>query len=434
MTLNKILWRRSGLWLLLLGPLFFLSYGFANSQASHAGPLPSVVFSWESHIPFLPWTIIPYWSLDLLYALSFLHCRSRAEIDNHGCRLLTAQLLAVLCFLCFPLQGSSQHPPVSGIADTLFQLLASFDQPYNQAPSLHIALLLIVWQRWRQGAKPAFRHSCDLGLIVIAISPLTTWQHHFIDIPTGALLGCFCLWLWPDQPLPKAHPQWRSAAIKLALFYLSAALMVLLLSRHYGGWALWLCWLSASLFLLSLIYFSACNGGFQKHHGRHSLAVTLLLAPYTLLAWLNSRAWTWNRPPAQEICDNVWIDRMPSAAWVKQQHFVVVLDLCAELPGPLGPTWVYAQRPWLDLLPPNTIELRKVAVALQRLRSHYSGPLLVCCALGYSRSACAVAGWLLHSGRVAHVDAAIALVQDKRPGTVLTKRHRAALAGLRGPR
>jgi hypothetical protein len=28
---------------------------------------------------------------------------------------------------------------------------------------------------------------------------MTTYQHHFIDIPTGFLLGLLCLWLWPRE-------------------------------------------------------------------------------------------------------------------------------------------------------------------------------------------------------------------------------------------
>ena len=42
------------------------------------------------------------------------------------------------------------------------------------------------------------------------------------------------------------------------------------------------------------------------------------------------------------------------------------------------------------------------------------GPVLVCCALGYSRSACAVAAWLLATGRAATVDAALARVRAAR--------------------
>jgi protein-tyrosine phosphatase len=54
----------------------------------------------------------------------------------------------------------------------------------------------------------------------------------------------------------------------------------------------------------------------------------------------------------------------------------------------------------------------------------------VCCALGYSRSACAVLAWLLHTGRADNVEAAEALLRAKRPHVVLSQAHRAALAAL----
>ncbi|RXD77913.1 serine/threonine protein phosphatase, partial [Xanthomonas perforans] len=62
---------RAALWLALLGPFFFLSYGLANTLAGRATHVPSVVFGWEHGMPFWPWTIVPYWSIDVFYAVSF---------------------------------------------------------------------------------------------------------------------------------------------------------------------------------------------------------------------------------------------------------------------------------------------------------------------------------------------------------------------------
>ncbi|HLD69093.1 MAG TPA: hypothetical protein VJA19_24035, partial [Pseudomonas sp.] len=58
------------------------------------------------------------------------------------------------------------------------------------------------------------------------------------------------------------------------------------------------------------------------------------------------------------------------------------------------------------------------------------GPLLVCCALGYSRSATAVAAWLLHSGRAADVDMALARLRAASPQVRLGAAQRQALAAL----
>ncbi|MCQ8205477.1 hypothetical protein NP569_24620, partial [Vibrio parahaemolyticus] len=53
------------LWLIFLAPFFFLTYGQVNNYTATLPHVPSFVYSWEKHIPFVPWTIIPYWSIDL---------------------------------------------------------------------------------------------------------------------------------------------------------------------------------------------------------------------------------------------------------------------------------------------------------------------------------------------------------------------------------
>src|SRR5215831_14836628 len=92
-------WREAVAWLVFLGPFFFGTYGFANWLASRRTDVGSVVFGWESQIPFVAWTIIPYWSIDFLYALSVFVCASREELRVHVARLVGAQVISVVCFI-----------------------------------------------------------------------------------------------------------------------------------------------------------------------------------------------------------------------------------------------------------------------------------------------------------------------------------------------
>jgi protein-tyrosine phosphatase len=81
---------------------------------------------------------------------------------------------------------------------------------------------------------------------------------------------------------------------------------------------------------------------------------------------------------------------------------------------------------------PAPEQLREAAEAIERLRAQ--GPLLVCCALGYSRSAASVATWLLRSGRAGDAEAAVAIVRAARPGIVLGTAHLYAIAAAAGVR
>ncbi|MDR1462798.1 MAG: hypothetical protein LBI68_06650, partial [Azoarcus sp.] len=147
--------RRGLIWLVFLGPFFFLSYGAANHYAAARDGVTSFYFAWERGIPLWPWTIIPYWSIDLLYGFAFLCCHDKAETKRLGLRLLSAQLIAIACFFLWPLRFAFERPAVDGLAGALFSALTQFDLPYNQAPSLHIALLVIVWRQFSMLEAPS---------------------------------------------------------------------------------------------------------------------------------------------------------------------------------------------------------------------------------------------------------------------------------------
>ncbi|WP_371234593.1 phosphatase PAP2/dual specificity phosphatase family protein [Pseudomonas sp. QE6] len=425
--------RRAVIWLVFLGPFFFASYGFANWAAAQREAVGVWVFDWERGMPLWPWTIIPYWSIDLLYGLSFLLPRTRRELDSHALRLLSAQVIAVSCFLLFPLRFSFERPALEGVFGWLFDLLMGFDKPFNQAPSLHIALLVILWVAYGRYAGGLWRWLLHGWFALIGLSVLTTWQHHFIDVPTGALAGWLCVWLWPREgrsPIAAWKLSGDPRRLRLAAFYaIGSALCAWLASAAGGAW-LWLCWPAVSLALVALCYLGIGAEGFQKRaDGRHSLAVSWLLAPYLLAAWINSRAWTRRHPQPDEVLPGLWLGRLPGAADLAARPDLAVLDLCAELPCAAHGEG-YATLPLLDLLAPGAEECRIGAELIETLRRH--GPLLVCCALGYSRSATVVAAWLLISGRAATVDDAVAQLRRARPQVVLKAEQLAVLAQIAG--
>jgi protein-tyrosine phosphatase/membrane-associated phospholipid phosphatase len=423
-------WTRALVWLAFLGPFFFASYGFATWVTAQRADVGAIVFDWERTIPFVPWTIIPYWSIDLMYGISLFLCASRHELDTHGRRLLTAQLVAVASFLAFPLRFTFERPATSGAFGWLFDVLGAFDKPYNQAPSLHIALLVILWALFARHTHGGLRWVLHAWMALIGVSVLTTWQHHFVDIPTGALLGFFCLWLWPlhgDSPLRLFSWTQDAQRRRLALRYAAGAAVVAAIALAASGMALWLLWVAVALLLVALNYAALGPQGFQKRDGRLSPGATAMLAPYLAGAWINSRAWTRKRPQPDPIADGVWLGRLPSPHDLERHGFAAVVDMTAELPLPASGRR-YAQFPVLDLVAPDAATLALAAAQIERARA--DGPVLVCCALGYSRSAAAVCAWLLASGRAASVDEAIAGVRRARPDIVLGDAHRSGVSAL----
>lgn len=424
------LWKRGVLWLLLLGPLFFASYGFANWFTGQRDDVGSLVFAWEPQIPLWPWTIVPYWSIDLLYGLSFLLPACRREMDRHALRLLAAQVICVACFLLWPLRFTFERPPLDGTFGLMFDVLMGFDKPFNQAPSLHITLLVIIWAMFANHTRGLFWRGLLHGwMALIGISVLTTWQHHFIDLPTGALAGFVCLWLLPlqgDTPLKQIRLASDPRRWRLALRYGLGATLCAVLAVKLGGAWLWLFWPAASLALVALNYLLFGAGGFQKQaNGRLSPAATALLAPYLLGAWINSRLWTYRQPAPSQVVEGIDLGRLPTMGDL--DGYAALVDLCAELPLQHTPE-NYCSLPSLDLVALDALTCQHAAEAIERLR--HKGPVLVCCALGYSRSATAVAAWLLHSGSCQSVDAAVALIRQARPQVVLGPQHLAALQSM----
>lgn len=418
-------WKRGLGWLALLAPFFYLSYGLANHLASQRPDVPSLVFDWERQVPFWPWTIFVYWSINAFYGLSLLLAPTRHELDRHALRLLTAQCIAVTCFIAFPLRFSFGAPPVDGAPGVLFAALRGFDQPYNQAPSLHIALALILWDFYRRRvAHPWGRVVLHVWTLLICASVLTTWQHHLIDIPTGALLGLVCLWVWPLERRASPWQGWQWARDDrrrlLAAAYGAGALACALLGAALGGTALWLFWPATSLVLVALNYVGLGPRGFaMNRRGRMHWTMRWMLAPYRLGAWINGRLWTRAQAPVKEVLPGVWIASLARLQSADLPAGTTLVSFGAELQSPRD----LAVRclPALDLVPMSPATLNRAATMIEGAVRD-GRPVAVACALGYSRSAAALACWLARSGRARDADEALAQIHRLHPQAVLGAR------------
>lgn len=407
--------RRAIAWLLFLGPFFYLTYGTANWLASLHDDVPNLAFNWEGHVPFIAWSIIPYWSVNLFYAIALFVNDSPEQVDRLAKRYLTAQIIAVLCFVAFPLTATFVKPATSGLPGFMFDVLGGFDKPFNQAPSLHIALLIIIWDQMRRVMGDVMRVVWHVWCLLIGLSVLTTYQHHAVDIPAGALLGLFALWLFPrNTPSPLTEFQLTSdpKSRRIGLYYLAGATVFLalgVLGLSITGYAIFWFWPATALALVALGYFGAGAGIFEKQtDGTVSLASRLLLWPYRFFARLNIRFWTRRLPAHVELGDNVFLGRFPKAR--ELQFFSTVIDLATEMVPPAH-SIDWKSYGTIDLIKPPAEKLRLASEAVEVARHH--GPVLICCALGFQRSATVAALWLINTGRVNNQREAEALIRAK---------------------
>lgn len=409
-----------------LSIFFFTSYNLTNWYTANLSDVGSLFFSWESLIPLWPWTIVPYWSIDLMYGLAILLATSKQSLKILCLRLFSAQIICITCFLIFPLKFSFERPNLDGFFGLWFDVLMGFDKPFNQAPSLHITLLVILWQFYNCYFQSKFNQLLlHVWCFLIALSVLTTWQHHFFDVPTGLWAGCFCIWLWPENgmtPLKSKSyaKQYAWSGIYFLLFLLSLSLAI-----YIGGIGLWLLWLAGAFVLVSANYLVFGATGFQKQaNGHFPFAITILYLPYFAIMWLNSRLWTLKNKPADFIMDNVYLGRIASHNTLQTKRIVSIVDFCAELP--IGQfNGHYSLIPVLDMTPLSIKQCQLAAETIDQFQKQ--GSVLVCCALGYSRSATAVIAWLLLTKRAANVEDAITKVKTARCSVVISSKQKALL-------
>jgi protein-tyrosine phosphatase len=418
-------WKLAMAWLAGLAPFFFLSYRFANWVTGLRHHVPSIVFGWEHRIPFLPWTIVPYWSTDLLYALSLFVCPTRQELNTHAKRLLSAQVVSVAAFLLFPLRFSFQTPHTEGLFAWLFATLYGFDKPFNQAPSLHLSLTVLLWSEYSRRLGGVRLWLMRGWMVLVGVSTLTTYQHHFIDLPAGIWVGLLSIALFPFEKGPlRASPSRDRGRFRVAAYYLLGAALAAGLGARIGGAAWLLLWPAGALLLVALIYGSGRPEGFRKTDGAIPAPVIGLLAPYLFGAWLNYLWWARNETASDEIVSGIWLGRLPRRTDRDRSRIASLVDLAAELPVDTSGVG-YRAVPMLDRVVPEVAQLHAAVAAIHELEG--SRPTLVCCAAGYSRSAAAVAAWLIASGRASSVDESIACIRARRPRIVLGPADRARL-------
>jgi len=383
-------------WVLFMGALFFILYGAANQYASLT-PHPSIFMEWERHIPFVPSFIIPYMSSDVMFCIAFLLPQSRLELRILALRVLFIVTFSVIIFTLFPLQFGFDKPH-SDEYQWLFGLLSA-DLPYNQLPSLHISFALVLWASMRSHLKNVFlKYAVALWLWLIALSTLLVYQHHFIDIPTGALMGALAIAvIHPNNRLLEKFTTPRS--LKVGLYYLSTAILFLVIAFSYHS--IIALWLFLSMLSVALVYAFGFNHLIAGDEAKASWWQWLLFAPYFIGTNLSWRWYKRKLPLMSHVEDQVYFGRHPAKDEydsIRLQGISHAINLALE--HQINHSMIEQSRlTFLDLTIPSPETLHSVVLMIEEKKAN---GVYVHCALGLARSVMVMGAWMIHQGYTLH--------------------------------
>ena len=384
-------------WMLYIGIMFFLLYGVANYYAGLTGPHPTLNFEWEDKIPFIPEFILPYMSSDIMFICAFLFPYTRLELRVLAARVLFILLVAVSLFTLFPYQFAFEKPNTE-VMSFLFTALEA-DLPYNQAPSLHISFAIVLWYSIRKYLTIWWLKILVATWIwLIVLSTLFVFQHHIIDLPTGAALGFFTLYFINTEKvsiLTRSFTTPRS--LKMALYYLIASGVFLILSVNIDSFSWLTSWLFVSLFSVSVIYAFGLNVLLAGKEAKASWWQWVLFAPYFIGNYLSWQYYRRKLPFMGTLKDNVHLGRYPSTSeysLLEDKGICMVINLATEQQVQKNGL----EQIRLPFLGQTIQSPESLHEGVQYIEKHKEDGVYVHCTLGLSRSVLLTSAWLLFQG------------------------------------
>jgi len=183
-----------------------LIYLGINKLVSLSAPHPSIAMAWETHIPFIPEFIIFYHSMSLALIVLFSLPHSRIALYTLVIRLIFVYVVSYVVFLLFPLQFGFDRPEIEGgiFLHYMFSILEDIDLPYNQFPSLHISSFVVYWFSIKQHLQHRYlKILTAIWFLLVIVSVLFVYQHHFLDVVSGIGVGLTVVWLCSDSWVQK---------------------------------------------------------------------------------------------------------------------------------------------------------------------------------------------------------------------------------------
>jgi protein phosphatase len=220
------------------------------------------------------------------------------------------------------------------------------------------------------------------------------------------------------------------ANYRIGWYYATGAAVALIIGTIFWPYGILFLWPASALGIVAIAYFRAGPIVFHKTEGKLPWSARFVLAPcllgqYLSLLYYRSQCRSWDKVSSQ-----IWIGGKlgrRSANRAVCSGIVSVLDLSAEFSEAKPFRKInYRNIPVLDLTAPTQSQLVEMSNFIGN-RSH-NGAVYVHCKIGYSRSAAAIAAYLVMSGKVKTAEEAFAMIRRVRPSVVIRPEVRSALA------
>lgn len=381
--------------------IFTLIYTSNNWYAENQMITRSVITGFDLALPFIEWMIIPYLSSVIYFLLAFFYIDEPKKYQQLNQNMLFAALISGWCFYLYPLYfGSielvSSYPWKLGFDGVYF-----FDKPYNQAPSLHIVYGILLWFSLLGRFNRAVNWVITMGITLMLVSTLFTYQHRIIDVLSGLIVSVgvlgftrYCLLSYLSQ------------------IYLSLTstcwLLSMILTSFNPMLSLLLGYLSIGFGLLFIAYFMNKPYALGKRcDGKVGMTHLICLFPYRFVYWFmwNVRSLV-DKQPVVSVLPWLSVGRRLSMM-DKPRNFTHVIDLSSELS--LMSTLHYDDAyqgenqyrclPLLDLQPITMADAVLFCESLEVIKnSNEAFSVYVHCTMGISRSYAMIASYLVWSG------------------------------------
>ena len=150
---------------------------------------PDWIIKIDSHIPFIWWMIIPYYSYYILIIIPPFIIKNEQKIKFLTIVLVQASMLCFIIYLIWPISSSYVLSSVQNNPLSYFHELITFKYLHQNAfPSMHVSvstiIALAIWQY-----KSKYKNIMLFIMISIFSATFLIKQHYLVDSIAGLILG-----------------------------------------------------------------------------------------------------------------------------------------------------------------------------------------------------------------------------------------------------